>query len=60
LTFEIKFAIGATAEHSVCASERNYYNMDGYIQNTTCGVVHRDLHNGASWLGQQLVILCSL
>jgi hypothetical protein len=33
--------------------------MDGYVQDRTCDVVHCDLHNGASWLGQQLVILCS-
>jgi hypothetical protein len=33
--------------------------MDDYVQDSTCGVVHRDLHNGASWLGQQLAILCS-
>jgi hypothetical protein len=33
-------------------------NMDGYVQDSTCGVVHHDLHNGGSWFGQQLVILC--
>jgi hypothetical protein len=32
--------------------------MDGYVQDSTCGVVHHDLHNGGSWFGQQLVILC--
>jgi hypothetical protein len=32
--------------------------MDGYQQDSTCGVVHHELHNGASWLGQQLVIIC--
>jgi DNA-binding ferritin-like protein len=29
--------------------------MDGYVQDSTCGVVHRDLHTGASWLEQQFV-----
>ena len=33
--------------------------MDGYVQDSACGVVHRDVHNDTSWLGQQMVILCS-
>jgi hypothetical protein len=33
-------------------------NTDGHVQDSTCDVLHHDLHNGDSWLGQQLVIPC--
>jgi hypothetical protein len=58
LTFEIKSVIGVTPAHSLCAVRTHLIQHGRYQQDSTCGVVHHELHNGASWLGQQLVILC--